>query len=328
MFWMLCNPPEPKWRALQTAMAAAQMSQLTAVMVPERDLPVVRGSVGRITAAMHGRCSVVSHAFAERYAAMTHLAMIMEDESEARRKFAWKRRLRVAGAMWNLRAEVARTMVMVPVDATAEATARGLVVVRGSLYRLTCNPYRAYANLRDCVLADKSIAPEVRNRFPSHVTNEVSNVFRGLPSFASTGEYSSRLMRYYQTPSRLGDDIEDTLRTAHVDILETVELYTSEEVATGEAQTEAINKGFDGSGLAAMMKPKERIAGQLTYLQALADVDDQELREEIDDWVLLCDDASHLDSTLFESAEDLVNQVRALQAQENEEKATMKEAVT
>jgi hypothetical protein len=135
-------------------------------------------------------------------------------------------------------------------------------------------------------------------------------------------------MRYYQTPSRLGDDIEDTLRTAHVDILETVELYTSEEVATGEAQTEAINKGFDGSGLAAMMRPKERIAGQLTYLQALADIDDQELREEIDDWVLLCDDASHLDSTLFESAEDLVSQVRALQAQENEEKATMKEAVT
>jgi len=327
MFWMLCNPPEARWYALQTAMAAAQMSHLTAVMVPERDLPIVRGSIGRITAAMHGRCVVVSHAFSERYSAMTHLAMIMQDESEARHKRAWKRRLRVAGAMWGLRAEVARTMTMVPVDVTDEDSARGIVVVKGTFYRLTCNPYRAYANLRACVLEDKSIPADTRHRLPSHVTDDVSRIFRGLPTFSTAGPYTSRLMRYYQDPSRLGDDIEDTLRSAHEDILATVELYEAEATAASVVEQSDLGTGFDESRLAAMLRPPKRVEGQLTYRQAIGEVEDQEMREAIDDWVLECDDAIVLENMLFTSADDLVTRAQEMMSMAEEQGTAAREAV-
>lgn len=328
MFWMLCNPPEPKWRSLQTAMAVAQMTQLTTISVPEQYLPIVRRSVGRVTAAMHSRCSAVSHAFSERYAAMTHLAMIMGDEAESRKKMAWKRRLRVAGAMWDLRAEVARTMTLVPIDPAVELHVRGIVVVGGTFYRLTCNPYKAYNNLRSCIKADTSIPAEVRSRFPSHVATEVSQVFRGMGTFSTDIKYQSRLMRYYSDPARLGEDIEATLRAAHVDILETVELYTAEGAVPVEP-TEGVDATvFDGSRLMEMMRPKERIEGKLTYLQAIEAIEDQTLREEIDDWVLMCEDAAHLDSTIFTSGEDLIEQVRVLRTEVEERVGRVVEAVT
>lgn len=227
--WMLINAYGRRWKNLVSALSHAEIRSVTELSMLHGTINPVLGSPARIVSAAKARCAVIAKMFNGRYAAMADVCDVISDLAVAARRGALALRFRIAGRAWALRAEHMRTLTLVvDVDGT-----RALFTESGVPWRLSTSAYRAYGALRSAIQADTSIPVEWRNALPHHVSTTIAATLSVQGGFRQPDEhqYVSRVMKYYDRISSLGDDIARNLHEAREDIMHTVTKYRNEHAA-------------------------------------------------------------------------------------------------